>query len=581
MKNTVYSFDIFDTCLIRACGKPEMVFSLLAQELGNNDRAFVMDFVKRRMKAEQDARLALKKEAVTFDEIYDYFDLTSINQDRNTVMNLEFALEERMLYPVYDVLERIKHLHKEGNHIIYISDMYLPSSFLEKILQKWGFWNEADILFVSGECACTKQSGNLYRYAARKLNMSFRNWHHYGDNPIGDGKMPRRLGIKAHIIKNTYSRYEEKWIKDSDKSFDSEICNYFAGASRTIRLSNKPDPRIDIAADVIAPVYIPFVFHVLNHAQEKGITHLYFTARDSFIFYTIAQKLTCLFPDIKLFYIYLSRRAIFLPSLYECNQADYDECLYAKLEGLIPENILKTFNISPEEISEYIEIDSDIWQTKLTKDTVFDFYKILLNPRVKKMISLRSLEARVLLLDYLKQEQLLENIDHAALVDLGWNGSCRNALNKILLREGYKNIYTYYWGVGQNRLLYACKDSYDAYIFLEKINYFSHQSVIKIMEHYFSLTTHGSTIGYINNRDNIKPVFDNNDINLGVIEISELNLAIVNQITDILLWFPNIKKRIKYSFAICGLSSLETFIVNPVYNEATTFKKVIFENPLT
>jgi FMN phosphatase YigB (HAD superfamily) len=574
MKYT-YSFDIFDTCLVRTCGSPQMVFSLMAQKL-SNERAFIPDFVKRRLQAETDAQIQLKKEAITIGEIYDYFDLQSLNLNKLQIIDMEMSVEEQLLYPVYTIREQVNDIHSAGHTILYVSDMYLPASFLEKILTKWGFWRNGDRLFVSGEYGAAKHTGNLYRYISRELNIPFKRWHHYGDNSIADVRIPRKLGIKAHKIKNDYSRYEKQWIKNAAQSFDPEMCRYFAGCARAVRLSNKQDERVSLAADVIAPVYIPFVFYVLDNAKEKGITHLYFIARDSYIFYRIALQLSHLFPEIKLSYIYLSRRALWLPSLYDCNKKDYEGCLDKIIAtGWTPEKLLNMFNIPLSEISEYAKVSQTFWQKPLTKDTVDVFYSILLLPAVKDIIKRRSLQARELLLAYLKQEYLLDDTAHSAIVDLGWSGTSRSALNKILLKEGYNPVYTYYWGVfGAGRILYDYKKPYGTYLYMEELSSSMQQDLIAIMEHYFSVTTQCSTVGYISSGNTIDVVFNNNDY-VDAVEIADANLKIVEQTVDLLMHFSNIENRIKYSFMACGLPSLETFIEYPLYDETKLFKKII------
>jgi predicted HAD superfamily hydrolase len=574
----IYSFDIFDTCLVRACGSPQMVFSLMAQKL-SNEKAFIADFVKRRIQAEANAQFKLKKEAVTIEEIYDYVELKNLNLNKSQVIDLEMLVEEQLLYPVYSVREQINAIHNEGHTVLYISDMYLPASFLEKILTQWEFWKNGDQLFVSGECGVTKHTGNLYHYISQELNIPFKGWHHYGDNPIADMKIPHKLGIKTHKIKNDYSRYEKQWIKNALQSFDPEMCRYFAGCARAVRLMNKPDDRISLAADVIAPVYIPFIFHVLDNAKEKGITHLYFTARDSYIFYKIALRLSHLFPEIHLSYIYLSRRALWLPSLYDCERKDFEDCIGENIVGRIPEKILHTFNISVSEISEYAEVSQTFWQTPLTKDAVDVFYNMLSSPAIKTIIKQHSLQAKELLLAYLKQEHLLDGTAHSAIVDLGWNGSCRSALNKILLKEGHGAIYSYYWGLNSERILYNYKNPYDTYLYMEELSSYVRQYLFGIMEHYFSVTTQCSTIGYINNRNIIEVVFNDDDY-VDAIEIAGINLKTMEQTVDLLMYFSNIEKRIKYSFTTCGLPALKTFTVYPLYEEAKLFKKITSIDPI-
>ena len=64
------SFDIFDTTLIRKCGKPENVFYILAHKLYPSDRAKREDFLLWRKKAESEARRQAPGKDVTIDDIY-------------------------------------------------------------------------------------------------------------------------------------------------------------------------------------------------------------------------------------------------------------------------------------------------------------------------------------------------------------------------------------------------------------------------------------------------------------------------------------------------------------------------------
>ena len=64
MKKT-YSFDIFDTCLVRKCGCPDNLFRLWADRaLGEVDLSYLKELVNSRLNAEKMARKELGKEDV-------------------------------------------------------------------------------------------------------------------------------------------------------------------------------------------------------------------------------------------------------------------------------------------------------------------------------------------------------------------------------------------------------------------------------------------------------------------------------------------------------------------------------------
>ncbi|MDR1724292.1 MAG: hypothetical protein LBR84_10205 [Tannerella sp.] len=561
-----YSFDIFDTCLIRACGSPQMVFSLIARRLCP-DTAFVSDFVKRRIQAEYDAKYSLKKEAVTISEIYDCFDAESIGQTKNRMIDLEMAAEEDLLLPAHATLEKIVALHKGGRSIIFISDMYLPSIFLQKILEKFGFWNYGDKIFISGEHGVSKRSGALFRFVADTLGINFKGWHHFGDNLISDVLIPMRLGIHAHRLRHKYSRYEKLWLKNAPQSPDREMCGLLAGACRAVRIQNTYNEKINIAADVIAPAYIPYVFHVFEDARRKGFKHLYFTARDSWIFYNIAQKISSLYPEISLSYIRLSRRALWLPSLYDCDPDDF--AAFGMLHNYSPYKLLtQMFGLEDKVIADNLDYDDNFLMQRLDRQSIPIFIQSMQKAGIKETLQKRSEAARGLLMRYLHQEKLPENARQSAIVDLGWGMSCRLALNKILAKEGYESIYTYYFGIISNYALYDMRNPYNSMMEMRDNVHF-----IPIFEHYFSLTTQSSTIGYIEDGEGVKAVFEGED-NSDCEELCRINTDNVMAVVEILSKFPDLSERISQSFLYCGAKSLNMFFKYPSRKEALIFKEL-------
>lgn len=134
----VVSFDIFDTCLIRTCGKPEFVFDLLAERVLGTccPRTQKMDFAFIRKNGEERARIKYLNqdcEEVTLEQIYECCDFSMLTDfDKNAVMQLELEVEQSVLVCVNRIKQIIFKLRQEGNRILFISDMYLSASFLKK-----------------------------------------------------------------------------------------------------------------------------------------------------------------------------------------------------------------------------------------------------------------------------------------------------------------------------------------------------------------------------------------------------------------------------------------------------------------
>lgn len=156
-----YSFDIFDTCLVRKCGSSDNIFCIWADRaLGKVDRSYLKDLINSRLNAEKTARRNSGKEDVSLDDIYRNLSLESFpNLSKPALKRLELEVERENLSPVRQALDLIRNYRKKGKRILFISDMYLPSDFLKSQLRRFGFWEEEDRIYVSGEIGLTKHSG--------------------------------------------------------------------------------------------------------------------------------------------------------------------------------------------------------------------------------------------------------------------------------------------------------------------------------------------------------------------------------------------------------------------------------------
>ena len=212
-----YSFDIFDTCLVRKCGSSDNIFRIWADRaLGEVDRSYLKDLINSRLNAEKTARRNSGKEDVSLDDIYRNLSLESFpNLSIPALKRLELDVERENLSPVRQVLDLIRDYRKRGKRILFISDMYLPSDFLRFQLRRFGFWEEGDRIYVSGEIGLTKYSGNLFRYIQREEKISRCSWKHVGDNTYSDYYVPKSMLIRSRRIYLPYTPSENLWQNDT------------------------------------------------------------------------------------------------------------------------------------------------------------------------------------------------------------------------------------------------------------------------------------------------------------------------------------------------------------------------------
>lgn len=324
----VSSFDIFDTCLVRKCGDAKNVLELLAEHAfvkavsSETKRAFVSARIEAETKSYSDSQ---KLSDIYSALHFEHPDLLSINK----LIELERSIEREVLCPVQKMVKFIDELRAKGHHILFISDMYLDGTFLLPILNEAGLWKEGDGLYVSCDVGATKSSGKLFQYIHEKENLSYKNWHHYGDNTRSDVQVPRKIGMHAHLVRHAYTPYQK--IMRHQPSLHFQWGGMSAGISRSIALQSEHTAHIDFFLDIIAPLFVSFAYRVMADAQQKGIQNLYFCARDAYPLYRIACKIQPLFPEIAVNYLYISRT-----SLYEGEEST--KIGYFKQIGLASDN---------------------------------------------------------------------------------------------------------------------------------------------------------------------------------------------------------------------------------------------------
>lgn len=303
-----YSFDIFDTCLVRLCGCPINMFDILSMY------AFKTVVSQREREEFAYYRLNAQKElannpAATLYDIYSNLEYSNPSlKSKEDLIKAELDCERALLMPNLEILDKIEKLHKKGINVHFISDMYLPSIFLKEILTNLNFFKEGDGIYVSCEYGATKEKGELFNII-RQREPVIHTWYHIGDNEIGDFEVARNLGIRADKYTLNYSPYAEKWRK-TDISVHAKIKSLVAGVSRAIQASEVHTSHTAFVTDVVAPFNTILTYRILREAAKDGIKRLYFCARDAYQIYNVAKQISHIFPSVESRYLYISRQAM-------------------------------------------------------------------------------------------------------------------------------------------------------------------------------------------------------------------------------------------------------------------------------
>lgn len=493
------SFDIFDTTLIRKCGKPENIFYILAHKLYPNDKAKRDDFLLWRKDAENEARRRNPGMDVTIEDIYSSEELCGFAEYTPTQLTeAEKSVEAENLISNPTIKETIDKKRKDGYTICFISDMYMPGDFLKEVLEREDCIKSDEFVYVSCEWNARKSNGALYKKLKEQLQPQ--EWEHFGDHLVSDYKMAKRHGIKATKVKTDFTIAENGSIlpRSDRRHYESSI---LAGLSRAARIHLGNDAYTTIAADFVAPAYIPYVHFVIETARERGIKTLYFLSRDSYILQQIAEQLP--HDGIELRYLFVSRKALLLPYLINAT-ADKFLAIQDKrtIRGKAIKVLASSLGTSIEELKEMFDIEFN-FNKITTKEQEKIFLNAIFGSESKYLPTLneRAKEKRALLNGYFTQEKIFDN-ETTAMVDVGWLGTTRLMINSILKEEGYPETTFFYYGV-RGDVMHSKYGHYYTYYSPTQLS----TEGTTIIENYFSASPYPSTIGYKENDGILEPVF--------------------------------------------------------------------------
>ncbi|WP_278963155.1 hypothetical protein [Alistipes senegalensis] len=499
------SFDIFDTVLVRKCGHPRNIFYLSAKKLYPDTASRREDFFLWRCRAEQEAVSRIRSKNPTLADIYDDSALAGFSEySPEELMFAEKQTEKENLVVNPTVKALIEQKRDEGFRICFISDMYLDSRFLADILRASGCLQEDEPIFVSCEHAAGKSEGKLFDTVRQAFRPA--TWQHFGDNLHSDVKIPRKKGITATPVDTRFTPIEQH-LSVCSKAM-REVCelSILAGLSRCARILSGNDPFISIAADYIAPAYIPYVQFIFRQAQSDGVKQLYFLSRDSYILLKSAQQLLPEYSGIRLHYLFLSRKSLMLPYLAEVSKTTFLEALDQKT--VLRKRVSSLLGLLSTDAQELAASGITFAYDKITsREQADDFLSKIFESDYTPVLQKRAKERHRMLLEYLRQEGVL-NGEKSAMVDVGWLGTSRLMLNAILKQSGHAPVAFYYYGI-RGDILHTQYGDYCSYFHAGQLS----TEATALIENYFSASPYPTTIGYEQNGEQrICPVFPEGEV---------------------------------------------------------------------
>lgn len=582
MRKTVYSFDVFDTSLVRIWARPTHLFWELGYQLQKENLIQMSpeSWSELRTRSETNLRKTGPFDEVTLDEIYEHLapSLTWSTDEVEKAKQKEIELELSSLRPVPAIQKKIQSLHQANERIIFMSDMYLSEEVIRNFLKENYVWAPGSTLYVSSETRINKVSGKMFRYCLAQDALKPSSLTHVGDNMNSDVKIPKRLGVKVEPFTQTHLNRYEQLIAD-DPQISLRFRSLLAGMSRLTRLQSQqtnPDKQTiwDTTASVIGPILFSFVYWCLLEAKKREIKRLYFVARDGQILHKIAQVICRNWGyDIDCRYLYGSRQAWHAPSIMELGETEYS-WIFDSTTFLSVHSVCERVNLTPEQIENVLiqfGFPQSKWYLNLNREERNQLKQAFHDSQVIELILSTAADYREKAIGYFRQEKLGKDLPFA-IVDIGWVGRAQRSFSLLLKSAGLypeSGVYGFYFALEKERKALPT-DNLLAFYDVSKPDR-QHISKHKHLFELFVTADHGGTMRYDQSDNQYVPILryqkNEKSIDWGLDVLQDAAVEFASQLTT------------NVSESNCAIDQLlratdlliESFVYHPSAIEAKVF----------
>lgn len=364
------SFDVFGTLIKMPFSKLEHLYFLIDKyyehEIYSNTCFHTLRINSNRIALEKNKSCIFAQE-ITLKEIYNVLS-ANYNIETKLCSFLKKTEEDLLLY-FSRPRETIKKLYdlalNHGKKIIVIIDTNYDKEIIAKLLFKNGF-KDYENIFVSSELRKSKCSGELYKYVLEHYSILPAQLFHFGSDYSYDYIMPKKLGIYAIHIPQTF----EQLCSTTDQSLCGELINYNYlfnsigfGCLATIAANfyfDNPfrsfDDHSNLNGDPYYMGYYILGMHIVGIVkwiirETKSYETILFMSRDGLIIkeaYDIITQNSEHYPKSK--YIHISRKMM-LPYILN-TYADLIEFPSLDIENTRPIDVFEILNFCTKEISD-------------------------------------------------------------------------------------------------------------------------------------------------------------------------------------------------------------------------------------
>ena len=346
----------------------------------------------------------------------------------------ELALEQWNTRPDPALIAQIAALRAAGHRVIAVSDMYLDSGEIDRLLRSHGI--TTDRVYASSDHGLSKFSGRLYSHVAATEGVAPSDIVHVGDDLLADIWSARSAGVRA-----------VRWQPQP---------------APAIPQAKRPnDPAFRLGYRVLGPAFATAGRLLLRHAEVAGIDEIAFVARDGELFQRVVERLlegapTSFRPALR--YVYLSRRATGASALTRLTLADVSDVLAAKATNRGLRTVFDAYNLDAQPLLPHMErLGIDDAAAPINDPAAHPgLTRLLGDEAFQHAVAEQARRQRALLRDYLAGAGVMAAGHRVAFADVGWRGTTQSSLQRAFGADPeYAVRRGYYLGVWDDGIVRA------------------------------------------------------------------------------------------------------------------------------
>ena len=465
----VVSFDIFDTALVRTVGHPTTVFEILeqrhAQRFGRSWIPAGYSFADLRYWAEREARRRSTARGGSIEiGIADIYAVIGARLDLDADRTLELQqaeldLEREVLLANPQILRWALRAQERGKRVVFVSDMYLPSSFLVEVLARQGY--PAPHVFVSSEYGAGKGEGRLFPVVSAELGIDPAHIFHIGDNVCADRDNALAAGWQAlhYTMGDEVQPYALQLADTTPLSLSNFAVSVGLGTARVHRLyteaSSEPASTKlakHLGYEVLGPTVLGFTGWIAAQARRQDLQRVVFLARDGYLQSKVYQMIRERgYPVAEARYVVASRRLLYTTSLH----TPEDVAKAARRTGMAVNTTLAEFldifglpaSNAALTAAGLSNPDLPMLRQGRSYGELHDRLTAYIEQSAPKVLEWAAARTAHLV-GYYRSATEIENVRRAAVVDLGWSGTLIQPLQTIFQRINPEiSLQAYFFGL--------------------------------------------------------------------------------------------------------------------------------------